>query len=180
VAAVLVSLFIVGWLLNDFLKSWDIFVGSYLLSRIIIWFVADYLKVRWFQPLNEAIAKRSLPTQELVSREQTNNLEDYRKMNYRGLQEITKDPNRIDSMSDEAFRAFALAYAYKVQKTIIHIHHFILGILLMPATWIFYFYQVTWKISFSGLISLGMLTAGATFALFMSEFYQLLTQEWGP
>jgi Na+/melibiose symporter-like transporter len=178
VAAVLISLLIVGWLINDFLRTWTLFVGSYILSRIIIWFVADYLKVRWLQPLNEARAKRSLLTQKLVPK--TDNLEDYRKTNYHGLYEISEDSSRINSMSDETFRSFALAYAYKVQKRIIHIHHFILGIPLMPLTWILYFYHVTWGLVFHTAMSGGMVVAGSTFALFMSEFYQLLTQEWGP
>lgn len=101
-------------------------------------------------------------------------------MNYQRLYEISRDSNRINSMSDEAFRTFALAYAYKVQKRIMHIHHFILGIRLMPLTWILYFYHVTWGSFFHTAISWGMVVAGSTFALFMSEFYQLLTQEWGP
>lgn len=163
----------------DLLRPWDVFIASYLAWRFIIWFVADYLKVRWLRPLNEARAKRS-PTQRLVSKEQTDTLEDYRKVNYQRFPEIAKDLNRIDSMSDESFESFALNYVYRVQKRIIHIHHFILGIPLIPLTWILYFYHFIRGPSFSPVVPWGMLFAGATFALFMSEFYQLLTQEWGP
>jgi len=172
VATGLIFLFILGWLLNDFLKAWAIFIGSYLISRVIIWLVADVLKIRLLRPLDEAKARRALVSQKPDSMKQTDDLaENYGKMKYHNLRDISKDSKRIDIMTDDAFRTFALAYAYKVQKRIIHIHHFILGIPLMPLTWILYFYQV---------ISWGMLTAGATFALFMSEFYELLTQEWGP
>lgn len=165
--------------LSSYLKPWNVFIVSYIISRAIIWFLADYLKIRLLRPLKEARAKRALLTEKLGSKEETDNLEDFPRMNYGQLREMSKDSKRIDSMSDDAFRSFALNYTYQVQKRIIHIHHFILGIPLMPLTWILFFYQVAWGQLLDLTVSWGMVAAGATFALFMSEFYQLLTQEWG-
>lgn len=180
VAALLIFILLLSRVLNNFLTAWDAFIVSYLISRVIIWFLADYLKIRLLRPLNEATSRRPTLAPKVNSEKDAAHLEDYAKMKYQALRDLLNHPDHMDAMSGDAFRSFASAYTYKVQKTIVHIHHFILGIILMPLTWIFYFYHLAWAPPSYPPISLGMVTAGATFALFMSEFYQLLTQEWGP
>lgn len=180
VAALLILIGLIAWLFIHFLEAWNIFIGSYLISRVIIWYVADVLKVRLRRPIDEEAAKRMVSSPKLDAKEQMAHTEDYAKMNYGRLREIAKDPNRLALMSNDAFRSFASNYAYKVQKRIIHIHHFILGIPLMPLTWVLFFYDIRWAPFYYPPFSLGMIFAGSTFALFMSEFWHLLTQDWGP
>lgn len=99
-------------------------------------------------------------------------------MDYQTLRGILGNPEQISSLSEDRFRLLALAYICQVQNKI-HIHHFIFGIPLMPITWILFFYGIAFGHLLETPISLGMVTAGFTFALFMSEFWQLLTQKWG-
>ena len=99
-------------------------------------------------------------------------------MDYQQLRGVL-DSNEINLMNDDRFRLFELAFIYEVQNKM-HVHHFMLGIPLMPVTWILYFYNVTLGPVFYPIIPWGMSIAGFTFALFMSEFWQLLTQKWGP
>ena len=171
---------LLGWLLSVSFRAWYIFVESYLISRVVIWILADVLKVRLKRPLLEATRRRNTPplVEKPDSGQHAGSPPNYSTMDYKHLRGILKDSTQIDSLSNDGFRSFALAYAYKVQKRIIHIHHFILGIPLMPLTWVLYFYDIRW--SFYPSISLGMVLAGSTFALFMSEFWHLLTQDWGP
>ena len=89
-------------------------------------------------------------------------------MNYKELRQTLEDP-RSDSLSPLAFRSLELAYMYQANK--IHVHHFFYGIILMPFTWALFIY--------SG-IAYAMILSGVTFALFISELRQLLTQKWGP
>jgi len=183
VVAILGFVFLLGWFLYDFLRAWYMFIGSYLVSRAVIWFVADVLKARLMLPLKKAKERRmSLQIEKFDSRGRADRQQDskinYSKMDDQQLRGVL-DSNEINSMSDDRFRLFQLAFIYKVQKKI-HIHHFILGIPLMPVTWILYFYNVTWGPVFYPIVPWGMGVAGFTFALFMSEFWQLLTQEWGP
>lgn len=180
VPIVLTSIGLVDWRFFHMLGAWYPFIASYVLSRITIFIIADILKVRLFVPINREAAKRSMTVGNLGITEQLVQAQDFAGMGYRRLRQISKEPNRLASMSNETFKAFAVTYAYMVQKTIVHIHHFVLGIVLMPFTWILYFYEVPLNTVFLGLVSSGMLIAGVTLALFMSEFYQLLTQQWGP
>src|SRR5208282_3180360 len=79
VVAILGFIFIISWFLGNFLRAWYPFIGSYIISRIMIWFVADVLKVRLKTPLIEAMTRRDmLPhSQELDSRQQADSLQDY-------------------------------------------------------------------------------------------------------
>jgi len=175
--------FLLGLFLYDFLRAWYLFIGSYLVSRAVIWFVADFLKIRLMLPLLKAEDRRmSLHAQNVDSKAQADAQQDpkvdYSKMGYQQLRGVL-DSNEIDTMSDDRFRLFELAFIYRVQRNL-HVHHFMLGIPLMPVTWIFYFYNIAWGPVFNSMVPLGMVAAGFTFALFMSEFWHLLTQDWGP
>lgn len=177
VVVILSFVFFMGLFLYDFLRAWYLFIASYLVSRTVIWFVADVLKIRLMLPLLKAEDRRmSLYAQNVDSKAQADPQQDskvdYSKMNYQQLRGVL-DSNESSSMSDDRFRLLESAFTYRAQNKL-HVHHFMLGIPLMPFTWALYFYDTT-----LGSSHLGMIVAGFTFALFMSEFWHLLTQKWG-
>jgi hypothetical protein len=179
ILAILGLAFVLGWFF-DFLRPWYPFIGSYVVSRIVIWYVADVLKIRLERPLLQALELRHrLPRGEQPSFAMTNSRLDYSKMKYQDLRGILKDPAQFSYLSDDRFQSLFSAYMQQVRRKI-HIHHFIFGIPLMPVTWVLYFYNVVWATFRSLSLSVGMVFAGLTFALFMSEFWHLLTQDWGP
>ena len=53
----------------------------------------------------------------------------------------------------------------------IHIHHFVLGLLLMPITWLAFEDKKNTEAE---------LLAGAVLGLFLSELKQLILEQWGP
>jgi prepilin signal peptidase PulO-like enzyme (type II secretory pathway) len=179
VLAVLGLLFVLG-VFFVLLRPWYPFIGSYVISRLVIWYIADVLKIRLERPLIQALELRHrLPRGEQLSFGLDNSRLDYSKMKYQDLRGILKDPAQFSNLSDDRFQSLFSAYMQQVRRKI-HIHHFIFGIPLMPVTWALYFYNVGWAPFRSLSLSVGMVFAGLTFALFMSEFWHLLTQDWGP
>jgi len=72
-----------------------------------------------------------------------------------------------------AARVFAdfLHFRLYVTHERIHIHHFLLGMFLMPITWLAYEDKRNADAE---------LLAGAVVGLFLSELKQLILEEWGP
>jgi len=95
-------------------------------------------------------------------------------MSYQTLREILRNPDQVSCLSDDGFHNVVSAY---IRQGRVHIHHFMFGIPLMPLTWALYFYGASWTPFYSVSLSWGMIFAGTTFALFMSEFWHLLTQD---
>lgn len=53
----------------------------------------------------------------------------------------------------------------------VHVHHFVWGCALTPATWILFYYDLLW---------LAMPLAGIVAALVASETKEVILQKWGP
>lgn len=156
----------------DVLTPWVPFVVSFAFSLIVIWLLADVLKLRLYVPLEEAKERRRRWT---GLRQQEGSVEDlvrqqnqFFQMNYKELRRALEDPQN-DSLSPPAFRSLELAYIYQANR--IHVHHFFYGIILMPFSWALFVYVG---------IFYAMILSGFIYALFISELRQLLTQKWGP
>ena len=69
------------------------------------------------------------------------------------------------------FFADLLHFRLYVTHERIHIHHFVLGLVLMPITWLAFEDKRNAEAE---------LLAGAVLGLFLSELKQLVLEEWGP